>query len=90
MNYKLSVENKTYPVEDIHFLAESTLAREPVGKPFSFISPVRVTTGQRCVLLGDSGGYQLLINACFGFTYTPRYFVSGIIANKEEVVASVS
>ena len=90
MNYKLSIDNETYPVEDIHFLRESTLAQEPVGKPFSFVSPVRLTIGQRCVLRGDSCGYQLLVNACLGFTYTPRYFVSGIIAAKEAIVASAS
>jgi len=83
MNYRISIENETYPVEDIHFLAESTLAREPIGQPFSFVSPVRLTIGQRCVLQGDSVGYQLLINACMGFTYTPRFFVSGVIATKE-------
>ena len=83
MNYRLSVEDETYSVEDIQIPSESTLAREPDGKPFSFISPVRLTLGQRCALRGDSGGYQLLVNACFGFTFTPRYFVSGIIATKE-------
>ncbi|MEI8314372.1 MAG: hypothetical protein WCG79_02860 [Verrucomicrobiota bacterium] len=90
MNYKLSIENETYPVEYINFPAESTLAREPIGKPFSFVSPVRLTIGQRCVLLGDSGGYQLLVNACLGFTYTPRFLVSGIIATKETVAASAA
>ena len=90
MNYKLSIENETYPVEDINFLRESTLAQEPVGKPFSFVSPVRLPIGQRCMLRGDSCGYQLLINACLGFTFTPRFFVSGIIAAKEGVVASAA
>ena len=90
MNYKLSIENETYPVEDIHFLRESTLTQEPVGKPFSFISPVRLPIGRTCVLRGDSGGYQLLVNACLGFTFTPRFFVSGIIAATEAVVASAS
>ena len=83
MNYKLSFENATYPVEDIHFPTESTLAHAPIGKPFSFVSPVRMTTGQNCVLRGDSGGYQLLVNACLGFTFTPRFLVSGIITTKE-------
>ena len=90
MNYKLSIENETYPVEDIHFLRESTLAQEPVGKPFSFISPVRLTSGQRCVLRGESGGYQLLVNTCLGFTFTPRFFVAGTIAAKEAAMASAS
>ena len=64
MSYKLSIENKTYPVEDIHFLRESTLAQEPVGKPFSFISPVHLPFGQSCVLHGNSGGYP----------YAPGYY----------------
>ena len=83
MNYRLNFENETYPVEDIHFPAESTLAHEFVGKPFSFVSPVRMTTGQSCVLRGDSVGYQLLVNACLGFTYTARFLVSGIIATNQ-------
>ncbi len=88
MNYELSIENETYPVEDIQLPAESTLAHEPVGKPFSFVAPIRIRTGQHCVLRGDSGGYQLLVNACLGFTFTPRYLVSGIIANKEAVAST--
>ena len=83
MNYKLSVENETYPVEDIQLPAESTLAREPVGKPVSFVSPVPMRTGQSCVLRGDTVGYQFLVDVCFGFTFTPRYLVSGIITTKE-------
>ena len=83
LNYRLSVANETYPVEDMHFLRESTLVQDPVGNPFSFVSPVRLMTGQHCVLWGDDGGYQLLINACMGFTYTPRYFISGIIVTRE-------
>ena len=83
MNYKLSFENETYPVEDICLPGESTLEQAPDGKPFSFVSPVRMRSGQRCVLCGDSGSYQLLVNACLGFTFTPRYLVSGIIAAKE-------
>ena len=90
MSYRLNIDNETYPVEDIHFLRESTLAQEPVGKPFSFVSPVRLTIGQRCVLRGDSCGYQLLINACLGFTFMPKFFVSGIIAAREGAVASAS
>lgn len=83
MNYKLSFENETYPVEDLHLPAEATLAREPDGKPFSFVAPVRMRAGQSCALRSDSGNYQLLVNACLGFTYTPRYLISGIIATKE-------
>jgi len=88
MNYKLNFENATYRVEDIHFPAESALAHEPGGQPFSFVSPVRMKTGQNCVLRGDSGGYQLLVNACLGFTFTPRFLVSGIITTKEATAST--
>jgi len=90
MNYRLSFENETYPVEDLHMPGEATRAQELAGKPFSFVSPVRLTIGQRYALLGDSGGYPLLINACLGFTYTPRYLVSGIIATQEAAAAGPS
>jgi hypothetical protein len=82
MNYRLTIENENYPVEDIHIPLEATLATEPIGQPFLFVSPVRLTIGQRCVLCGDSSLYQLLVNTCFGFTYTPQFLVSGIIAAK--------
>ena len=90
MNYELSIENETYSVEDIHIVSKSALAQESVGKPFSFVSPVRMRTGQRCVLRGESDSYQILVNACLGFTYTPRYLISGIIENKEAFVASAA
>ena len=90
MNYRLSVENETYPVEDIHFLAESTLTREAIGKPFSFVSPIPLTIGSCYKLRNDSVGYQLLINACLGFTYLPRFFVSGVIVTKEAAMAGAS
>ena len=90
MNYKLNIENESYPVEDIHIPLEATLATEPIGQPFLFVSPVRLTIGQRCVLCGDSSLYQLLVNTCFGFTYTPQFLVSGIIAAKGTAVASAS
>ena len=85
MNYRLSFQNETYSVEDLRIPSESTLADQPVGKPFSFVCPQRLTVGQCCLLLGDSVGYQLLVNSCSGFTYSLRYLVSGIIANKETV-----
>ena len=90
MNYELSIENETYPVEDIHIVSKSALTQDSIGKPFSFVSPVRMRTGQRCVLRGDSGSYQILVNACLGFTYTPRYLVSGIIETMEATVAQAA
>jgi len=88
MNYKLSVENATYPVEEIHIVSKSALAQEPVGKHFSFVSPVCLWTGQSCVLRGDTGSYRILVNDCLGFTNIPRYLVSGIITTKETAPGS--
>ena len=90
MNYRLSVANEIYSVEDLHFPAESTLAQEPTGQPVSFVSPVRLTTGQCCVLRSDAGDYPLLVNACLGFTYTTRFFVSGVIATPAPATAGGS
>ena len=90
MHYKLNFKNETYPVEDINIPAEFTLAQEPVGKHFSFVSPVQLAAGQSCALRGDSGGYQLLVNACFGFAFSSKFLVLGIIGNKETAVASTS
>ena len=85
MNYRLSFKNATYPVADLHIPLESFLAHEPGGQPFSFVSPVQLTIGQNCELLGDSGDYHLQIIACFGFTYLPQFLVSGIIATTKAV-----
>ena len=90
MNYRLSLQNETYPVEDIRIPAESLRAEESTGKYFCFISPVRLTVGQRCALLGDSVGYRLLVNACLGFTFSPRFLVSGIIASQDALAVSAS
>ena len=88
MNYRLSLQNETYPVEEIRLPAESSRAQELAGKHFSFISPVPLTIGQRCALLGDSGGYPLLINACLGFTFSPRFLISGIITSSDDPAAN--
>lgn len=88
MNYRLSFQNATYPVADIHIPAESILAQAPGGQPFSFVSPVQLTIGQDCELLGDAGDYQLHVNACFGFTYLPQFLVSGVIAPPQVAPAS--
>jgi len=90
MNYRLSFESETYSVEDIRIPSESILTHQPVGKPFSFVSPVRMPVGQHCLLHGDAGGYRLLVNSCSGFTYSLRYLVSGIIATKETAGSGVS
>ena len=84
MNYRLSVQDKIYPVEDINMPAQYRFAGETRGRPVSFVSPVRLPIGESCLLLADSVGYQLLVNACLGFTYSHRFLVSGIIAPKEQ------
>ena len=81
MNYQLSLEDATYPVEDFRIAAESNFATKSTAQYFSLISPVRLPIGQRCALLGDSGGYPLLVNACLGFSFSPRFLVSGVITN---------
>lgn len=92
MNYKLSFQNETYPVEDVRapLKSTSTLVQQLVGKPFSFISPIRLAIGQSCKLIGNSIGYQLRVNSCSAFSFSNRYLVSGIIATKEAAMASAS
>lgn len=83
MNYKLNFNRGSYTVQDLQFPSETILADAPAGHPFSFVSPVPLTIGQCCHLLGESVGYQLLVNRCAGFTYSLRYFISGTIVTKE-------
>ena len=90
MNYRLSLQNETYPVEDIRIQSASVFPQEPAAKHFSFISPVRLTIGQCCALRGDSEDYLLLVNACLGFSFSPRFLVSGIIANPADDAGSAS
>ena len=61
MNYRLSFQNETYPVEDLRLPAAATPAYQSIGKPVSFVSPIRLTIGRGCMLLGDSVAYQLLV-----------------------------
>jgi hypothetical protein len=84
MKYRLSFQRKIHPVEEIHTTSGSALEHQPIGKPISFISPIRMRTGQECVLLGGSGGYRVQISACFEFTFTQQYYVSGVVEAKEE------
>ena len=74
-------------MEDLHIPPESMLAYQPIGQPFSFVSPVRLTIGQYCLLLGDSVGYHLLVHSCSGFMCSVRYFVSGVTTTKEAAEA---
>ena len=88
MNYRLSVEDKIYPVEDINLPSGFTFAKDFAHKLVSFVSPIRLPIGESCLLLGDSVDYQLLVNTCMGFTYSQRFLVSGIIAPKEQLAPS--
>lgn len=80
MNYQVTVASQTYPVEDPHLPTERVLEHDPEGQPFSFISPIRLNPGLVCVLAGDAGGYELIVNGCVGFAYSLRFLVTGTIA----------
>jgi len=86
MNYKLNIGNESYSVADVQIPSGVHFAPDPAGKPLSFVSPVQLRSGQRCVLQNEAGGFQLLVNACLGFTFSPQFFVSGVIATKEPAV----
>ena len=85
MDYVLSVGSRTYPVEQVRIPSESILAHQPEGKPFFFVSPIRVAPGKNCSLVGDSGGYQLAVGGCFGFSFSLKYLVSGTIAGRQDI-----
>jgi hypothetical protein len=80
MNYRLSFKDEIYAVEDIQLPPPAVLAHRPSGAAFSFVAPVRVPAGQRCVLRGDSVDYPLEVNSCSGFTYSLRFLVAGVFA----------
>ena len=90
MSYKLNIENETYLVQDIHFLSVSTLTREAIGNPFSFVSPIQLTVGLCYKLYGALADYQLQVNDCLVFTSISKYFVSGVILAKETAMANAS
>jgi hypothetical protein len=79
MKYLLNVESKTYPVEGLQL---PTAGETLEGRGLSFVSPVRLPVGERCLLMGEAEGYQLVINGCFGFAYSLKYLISGTIAGK--------
>ena len=90
MNYRLSIENETYPVEELDIPLQFTFADNLSGKPVLFLSPVRLPIGGTCELLAASVGYRLLVNTCLEFPASQRFLVTGIIATKAMSVASPS
>lgn len=82
MRYLLNVESETYPIENIR-ISESVPSGSPEGKPFSFVSPVRLPIGKQCLLIGDREVYRLVVDGCFGFAYSLKFLVSGVIAGKQ-------
>lgn len=82
MNYILNVGNETYPIESLRIPSDAALSHQPEGRSLFFVSPVRLPVGESCSLVGDSVGYQLVVNGCFGFSYSLKFLVSGTIAGK--------
>ena len=56
MNYELTVESQTYPVEDIRLPTEVALAVQPEGKTLFFVSPVKLPLGKNCSIATEAGG----------------------------------
>jgi len=88
MGYRLHIENETYPIQVVQTPTEILLTHKIVREQVSFISPVRLITGQTCGLCNDSTGYQLLVKSCLGFSFSPQFFVSGILAPKDVTATS--
>jgi len=88
MGYRLRIENETYPIQVVQTPTEILLTHKIVREQISFISPVRLITGQTCGLGNDSIDYQLLVKSCLGFSFSPEFFVSGILAPKNPAVPS--
>lgn len=82
MDYMLTVGSRTYPVEEVRIPSEAILEAQPEGKPFFFVSPIPVTPGKHCSLVGDAGTYELSVGGCFGFNFALKYQVSGTICGR--------
>src|SRR5690349_16899567 len=83
MNYMLNIKSQNHPVEDIRLPSTTTLAHQPKGQPFSFVSSLRLPIGENCFLVGDAGGLQLEVHACFAFAYCGKFLISGVIVGKQ-------
>jgi hypothetical protein len=94
MKYLLTAYSETYAAESVRLPSESILSHQPAGHPYSFVSPIRLPIGRTFVLTGPEGDYELLVNGCFGFAYSGKFFISGTIvghqdaANRETAAAS--
>ena len=86
MAYKLCVENTTYPVQVVQTPTEIWLTHKPVRETISFISPVRLMIGQTCGLSNDSVDFQFRVESCLGFSFSSKFYVSGILNSKSEAV----
>ncbi len=83
MHYMLNVGSRMYPVEGVRLPSEAVLAHQSEGKPFFFVSPIRVDPGNNCSLVGNGGGYELSVEGCFGFSFSLKFLVSGRIAGRQ-------
>jgi len=79
MNYQLSIDATTYPVEDVQTKIRNMLVPNPVGQSITFVSPVQLTAGQTCELSNAVNRYRLQVNTCLGFTFAQKFLVSGSI-----------
>src|SRR5882672_693097 len=82
MSFILNVGSETYPIESLRIPSNVALDHQSEGCALFFVSPVRLPIGQSCALVNDEVGYQLVVNGCFGFSYSLKFLVSGTIASK--------
>ena len=74
------MESQTYPVEDLR-LAPATVPVQPQGRTLFFISPVKLPLGKNFTLVSPTGGMRVEIYGCFGFVYSLKYLVTGVITD---------
>ena len=87
MKYVLTAYSETYLAESVRLPSNSILSHEPAGHPYSFVSPIRLPIGRTFQLTGAEGGYELLVNGCFGFAYTGKFFISGTVVGCQRAAA---
>jgi hypothetical protein len=73
------VDSESFPVEVLRLPPDAVLSARPEGKPFSFVSPIRLPQGKICALAVNDEGYDVEVHGCFGFSYSLKYHISGII-----------
>ena len=79
MDYRLKIESQSYSVEELRLPPTAILALQPEGRKLAFISPVKLPLGKDCALVSEAGGFQLEVQGCFGFVYSLKYLVTGVI-----------